>query len=260
MQQILKANELPPGARMMGRQGRALTGMELAEGLAGLVAREVDELAGQSCLGQAKGQWWYGLHLTFPRARVEWVTCKEGIWIKLLLGTGKEWEFRWQDRDADIRNMREIGPFASPDDFREALGLARIAQFKLPGGDVVTAELPGSFLKPMEPKREDLVRVAKEVEEGSEMHEIGAVRGEIEAVIERGEVSKSEVAAHMIEQVGRSIKVSTDGVYWADAVLNSVSISESELLAEPPLVEPSEPVVMKAKPVGAALKGGKKKK
>lgn len=209
----------------MGRQGRALTGIELAEGLAGLAAREVDELAGQSCLGQAKGQWWYGLHLTFPRARVEWVPCKGGIWVKLLLGTGKEWEFRWQDRDADVRNMREIGPFGSPDDFREALGLARIAQFKLPGGDVVTAELPEAVLRPMEPKREDLVKVAKEVEEGSAVHDIGVVRGEIEAAIERMEELPSD-----------------------------------ELLAEPPLVGPSEPVVVKAKPVGAALKGGKKKK
>jgi hypothetical protein len=143
----------------------------------------------------------------------------------LLLGTGKEWEFRWQDREADIRDMREIGPFGSPDDFREALGLARIAQFKLPGGDVVTAELPGSFLKPIEPKREELVRVAKEVEEGSAVHEIGVVRAEVEAAIERMEELPSE-----------------------------------ELLAEPPSVEPSEPVVVKAKPVGAALRGGKRKK
>lgn len=210
---------------MMGRQGRALTGMELADGLAGLAAREVDELAGQSCLGQAKGQWWYGLHLTFPRARLEWVPCKGGIWIKLLLGTGKEWEFRWQDREADIRDMREIGPFASPDDFREALGLARIAQFKLPGGDVVTAELPEAALRPIEPKREDLVRVAKEVEAGSAVHEIGVVRAEVEAAIERMEELPSD-----------------------------------ELLAEPPSVEPTEPVVVKAKPVGAALKGGKRKR
>jgi hypothetical protein len=222
---ILKASELPAGARMMGRQGRALTGMELADGLAGLAAREVDELAGQSCLGQAKGQWWYGLHLTFPRARLEWVPCKGGIWIKLLLGTGKEWEFRWQDREADIRDMREIGPFASPDDFREALGLARIAQFKLPGGDVVTAELPEAALRPIEPKREDLVRVAKEVEAGSAVHEIGVVRAEVEAAIERMEELPSD-----------------------------------ELLAEPPSVEPTEPVVVKAKPVGAALKGGKRKR
>mgnify|MGYP001591582061 CR=1 FL=1 len=226
MQQILKANELPPGAKMMGRQGRALTGMELANGLAGLAAREVDELAGQSCLGQAKGQWWYGLHLTFPRARVEWVPCKGGIWVKLLLGVGKEWEFRWQDREADIRNMREIGPFGSPDDFREALGLARIAQFKLPGGDVVTAELPESVLRPVEV---DLVAVKKEAEEA---------------------IARMEL--RMLEEPAKNVTVTG---LDSDAV-----IPEDELLAEPPSVEPSEPMVVKAKPVGAALKGGKKKR
>jgi len=225
MQKILKANELPPGARMMGRQGRALTGVELAEGLAGLATREVDELAGQSCLGQAKGQWWYGLHLTFPRARVEWVPCKEGIWIKLLLGTGKEWEFRWQDREADIRDMREIGPFASPDDFREALGLARIAQFKLPGGDVVTAELPESALKPIEMDHRKLSK-------------------EAEAVVEEVDRQMKE----LVEDVEREI------------IDLSANVPEAELLAEPPSVEPSEPVLMKAKPVGAALKGRRKRK
>lgn len=210
----------------MGRQGRALTGMELAEGLAGLVAREVDELAGQSCLGQAKGQWWYGLHLTFPRARVEWVPCKGGIWVKLLLGTGKEWEFRWQDREADIRDMREIGPFSSPDDFREALGLARIAQFKLPGGDVVTAELPGGALRPVETDHRKLRKEAQEV---------------IELV-------DSQLSA-LIDQVVEDVKNFPAGV------------SEEELLAEPPSVESSEPVaVPKGKPVGAALKGGRKKR
>lgn len=157
MSKVLKASEIPAGARLLGRQARALTGAELASGLVALVDRVAGQLAAVACEQAADRAGWAQGHLTYPRAKVEWCECPGGIWLRLVFGRGGAWDWQWESREADIREMRELGPFASPDDFREALGLARIAQFKLPSGEVVTAEMPGAALRPVEPKRDQLI-------------------------------------------------------------------------------------------------------
>lgn len=227
-QQILKANELPAGARMMSRTGRALTGSELATGAAALIGSICGPEVEAAALVTARGQNWAGIHLTYPKARVEWVSCEGGVWLRLCLATNMNWEYHWNDEEADIRNMKSIGPFASPDDFREALGLARTAQFKLPGGEVVTAELPDAVLRPVE-------------------FDSAQIKVEAAKVAELPEEGDKVISAEQIR----------DDVLLAEA---GVVIAESELLAEPPTVVPEEPVKMAVKPVGAALKAGRGKK
>jgi len=245
---ILKANELPPGARILGRQGRALNGLELASGLVSMIHSLVGEEAAVAAQSDLDKEWWPSLHLTFPRAKIEWVEVEKGIWLQCLLGNGKTWKFLLNDEEADIRNMKEMGPFGTPDDMRDALGLPRIAQFKLPSGEIVTAELPGEHLRPSEPRREEILAQIAEVPQliAKPSDDIEVVRKEAGEAVDRMQA-----------------KPTITGGFVSD-FSNRFDTPKEELLAEPPTVEttPATPkTVEPPKKSGlrkAAAKGGKK--
>jgi hypothetical protein len=250
---ILKANELPPGARIMGRQGRALNGVELASGLLSLIESKVGQWGAEAAQKSLNNEWWPSLHLTFPRAFVEWCDCQgdfesTGIWLRALLGNGIVWEFRWNDENADIRELQKLGPFGTPDDMRDALGLPRIAQFKLPSGEIVTAELPGEHLRPSEPRREEILAQIAEVPQliAKPSDDIEVVRKEAGEAVDRMQA-----------------KPTITGGFVSD-FSNRYDTPKEELLAEPPTVEttPAPPkAVEPPKKAGlrkAVAKGGKK--
>lgn len=250
---ILKANELPPGARILGRQGRALNGLELASGLASLVEQRLGDDGRLAVEEKLSLEWWPSLHLTFPRAIVEWCDSKNedgtiGIWLRCLLGTGKVWEFRYLDEGADIRELQKLGPFGTPDDMRDALGLPRIAQFKLPSGEIVTAELPGKHLRPSEPRREEILAQLAEVPQlvPKPSDDIEVVRKEAAEAVDRMQ-AKPTITGGFVSDFG-----------------NRFDTPKEELLAEPPTVEttPVPPKAVEApKKAGlrkAVAKGGKK--
>lgn len=158
MIEVLKANEIPAGARILNGQGRALTGAEVALGLASLVEQEVSKAAREILEERLNREWWPSLHLTFPNVKLEWCTCEGGIWLQALLDRNHTWEFRWNDEAADIRTMKQIGPFRSPDEMRDALGLPRIAQFRTPEGRTLTAELPRTHTTGKQMSREQALQ------------------------------------------------------------------------------------------------------
>ena len=210
MTDILKASEIPPGARILNGQGRALTGAEVALGLRQLVEREVGSEAADAIADAITKQYWPGIHLTFPNVKIEWCSCtgedgKPGLWLFVHLMRTQEWEWHWNDELADIRNLVKVGPFRSPDEMREALGLARIAQFRMPDGAIVTAELP-------------------------------------RAALYGKEKTKEEVLAGFAE-VPQLVKRPSEPVR-----LEVPEASEAELLAEPPQVSPTEPAAEPLRP------------
>lgn len=220
MTEILKASEIPAGARILNGQGRALTGTEIALGLQALVEREVGPTARVAIEDALEREWWPSNHLTFPRAKLEWCLCPGGIWLTALLAYNQKWEFRFNDEEADIRDLKQIGPFRSPDDLRDELGLPRIAQFRLPDGAIVTAELPQAALRAKAATKEEVLAQFPEVPQA----------------------------------VARPTVLETDSLpVWVDP-------PEAELLAEPPNVEtvapPAEPA--KQKPARKVVVRGKK--
>lgn len=235
MVEILKANEIPAGARILNGQGRALTGTEVALGLAALVEREVG-LAARKVLEHRLGlEWWPSEHLTFPNAKLEWCSCPGGIWLRALLGRNHVWEFRFEDEEADIRDLKQLGPFRSPDDMRDALELPRIAQFRTPEGKTFTAELPRAHV------------TGKQLTRERAFEELAAVQQAVPAV-------PMEDVDTVRKEIGEAIE--------------RMAVREEELLAEPPQVEPGEPAAKlaakppKIAPKRVALKqsgGGKKK-
>jgi len=250
---ILKANELPLGARILGRQGRALNGVELASGLIELVTRIIGSEAGRDIEAKLEKEWWPSLHLTFPHAKLEYCSCEymlegPGIWLKATLAHRHEWEFRWNDEYCDVRELITLGPFGTPDDMRDALGLPRIAQFKLPSGEIVTAELPGEHLRPSEPRREEILAQIAEVPQlvPKPSDDIEVVRKETGEAVDRMQA-----------------KPTITGGFVSD-FSNRYDTPKEELLAEPPTVEttPAPPKAVEApKKAGlrkAVAKGGKK--
>lgn len=230
MIEVLKANEIPAGARILNGQGRALTGAEVALGLASLVEQEVSKAAREILEERLSREWWPSMHLTFPRVRLEWCTCKDGIWLQALLDHNHTWEFRWNDEEADIREMKQIGPFRSPDEMRDALGLPRIAQFRTPEGRTFTAELPRAHTTGRQLTREQ----ALEELAASPMEDMELVRKEAGEAIER----------------------------MAERAVVPVEAPEAELLADPPKVETAaevvEPPKAAAKKVAVKRPGGKR--
>lgn len=251
---VLKANELPPGARILGRQGRALNGLELAAGLTSMIEQRLGEDGKLAVEEKLALEWWPSLHLTFPRAIVEWCDSKNddgtvGIWLRCLLGTGKVWEFRHLDEAADIRQLQKLGPFATPDDMRDALGLPRIAQFKLPSGEVVTAELPGQHLRTREPKREEILAQVAEVPQlvARPSDDMELVRKEAGEAVDR-----------LLAGTPKELAGTAQGGFVSDFShrFKPAETASEELLAEPPTVETAPPP---AKAIEAPKKAGLRK-
>ena len=156
-QKLLQATELPPGSTMLPRMGKALTGQEIMEAVVGcavemLMEEGVSEVKAEE-IGQrarevmAAGDWAKG-HLTYPKAEVEVeVREKDGKWGILglmLLAQGMNYGVEVPELLDGWRKvaMRRAGPTQVPDDMREALGLPLTAQFRLPTGERVMAQLP----------------------------------------------------------------------------------------------------------------------
>ena len=236
MIEILKANEIPAGARILNGQGRALTGAEVALGLASLVEQEVSKAVREILEERLSREWWPSMHLTFPRVRLEWCTCEGGIWLQALLDRNHTWEFRWNDEEADIREMKQIGPFRSPDEMRDALGLPRIAQFRTPEGRTFTAELPRAHTTGRQMTREQALEELAAVQQlaTSPMEDMEVVRKEVKEAVER----------------------------LAERAVVPVEAPEAELLADPPKVETAaevvEPPKAAAKKVSVKRPGGRK--
>lgn len=261
MIEVLKANEIPAGARILNGQGRALTGAEVALGLAALVEQEVSKAAREILEERLSREWWPSMHLTFPNVRLEWCTCEGGIWLQALLGRNHTWEFRWNDEEADIREMKQIGPFRSPDEMRDALGLPRIAQFRTPEGRTFTAELPRAHPTgrdsspktvkiplPRDPKEPMTIpRGILEKDEYS-VNQIAEVPQLVPRPMEDMEVVRKE-AGEAIERMAERAAVP------AEAPVD-------ELLADPPKVETAaevaEPPKAAAKKVAVKRPGGKR--
>lgn len=140
--------QLPPGSRQLPRQGRALSGAELAEGLVGLVERELGVEAAAEAEERLARCEWAAEHLTWPRAQVEWWTDGRGLWMRVELGRGLAWEFGWEDRDADVRQMRRVGPCERPDDLREALGLPIVVKFEDRAGNYLNVRVSEPAVEP----------------------------------------------------------------------------------------------------------------
>jgi len=226
--EVLKASEIPAGARILNGQGRALTGTEVALGLAALVEQEVSQAAREILEQRLLLEWWPSMHLTFPNVKLEWCSCPGGIWLRALLDRNHIWEFRFNDEEADIRDLKQLGPFRSPDEMRDALGLPRIAQFRTPEGKTFTAELPRAHTTGRQMTREQALQELAAVQQAvpvSPMQDMELVRREAEEAIERMERREEQSEAE-------------------------------ELLAEPPQVEPAPEAVEapKAAPKRVALK------
>lgn len=236
MIEVLKANEIPAGARILNGQGRALTGAEVALGLASLVEQEVSKVAREILEERLSLEWWPSVHLTFPNVKLEWCTCEGGIWLQALLDRNHTWEFRWNDEAADIRTMKQIGPFRSPDEMRDALGLPRIAQFRTPEGRTFTAELPRAHTTGKQMSREQALQELAAVQQlaSSPMEDMELVRKEAGEAIER-----------MAERASYDVKADLKQVAAV------VETAVEELLADPPKVETAAEV---AKPPKAAAK------
>lgn len=237
MIEVLKANEIPAGARILNGQGRALTGAEVALGLASLVEQEVSKAAREILEERLGREWWPSMHLTFPNVRLEWCTCEGGIWLQALLDRNHTWEFRWNDEAADIRTMKQIGPFKSPDEMRDALGLPRIAQFRTPEGRTFTAELPRAHTTGKQMSREQALQELAAVQQlaSSPLEDMELVRKEAGEAIER-----------MAERAAVPVEAPID-----------------ELLADPPQVEPAavvpEPPKAPARKVALGKGAGRKR-
>lgn len=237
MIEVLKANEIPAGTRILNGQGRALTGAEVALGLASLVEQEVSKAAREILEERLGREWWPSMHLTFPNVRLEWCTCEGGIWLQALLDRNHTWEFRWNDEAADIRTMKQIGPFKSPDEMRDALGLPRIAQFRTPEGRTFTAELPRAHTTGKQMSREQALQELAAVQQlaSSPLEDMELVRKEAGEAIER-----------MAERAAVPVEAPID-----------------ELLADPPQVEPAavvpEPPKAPARKVALGKGAGRKR-
>lgn len=155
---LLKASELPPGTRMLPRAGAALSGVELVEAALravealaeaeGTKEKVVEEVIERLRVELQNGSW-YGAHLTYPQARIEIAaTGSESTFraevniqltakLRVQAGAGKMSEKMWEA----YKKVKVFGPSNIPDDMREQMGLSLTAQFRLPGGDIVTAEL-----------------------------------------------------------------------------------------------------------------------
>lgn len=244
MIEVLKANEIPAGARILNGQGRALTGAEVALGLASLVEQEVSKAAREILEERLSLEWWPSVHLTFPNVKLEWCTCEGGIWLQALLDRNHTWEFRWNDEAADIRTMKQIGPFRSPDEMRDALGLPRIAQFRTPEGRTFTAELPRAHTTGKQMSREQALQ------------ELAAVQQLASSPLEDMELVRKE-AGEAIERMATKAKEIDEPKYvWVDP-------PEAELLADPPQVEPAavvpEPPKAPARKVALSKGAGRKR-
>lgn len=227
MIEVLKASEIPAGARILNGQGRALTGTEVALGLAALVEQEVSQAAREILEQRLLLEWWPSMHLTFPNVKLEWCACEGGIWLRALLDRNHIWEFRFNDEAADIRDLKQLGPFRSPDEMRDALGLPRIAQFRTPEGKTFTAELPRAHTTGRQMTREQALQELAAVQQAplaNPMEDMELVRKEVGEAVERMQQREEQ--------------------------------PETELLAEPPQVEPSPEVIEapKAAPKRVALK------
>ena len=240
----------------MQRQARPLSGMELRDALVAIVEEKVGSEPAKLAERDLDNQWWTSFHLTFPRTVIEWCDSRcpdkgQGLWLRCVLGNGKEWEYRWNDEAADIRDLKKIGPFQTPDDLREALGLPRTAQFKLPDGTVVTAELPLAHLREAPFKaKEDVLDKLPEVPQL-----IRRPDSELEEALRIGKVSEESKQAFGLDVVRKE----------AGEAVDRLLASEEDLLAEPPKVDPTPPPPQPvAKPVKAGLrpkaaaKGGRK--
>lgn len=187
------------------------------------------------------------MHLTFPRARLEWCTCKDGIWLQALLDRNHTWEFRWNDEEADIREMKQIGPFRSPDEMRDALGLPRIAQFRTPEGRTFTAELPRAHTTGKQMSREQALEELAAVQQlaASPMEDMELVRKEAKEAVERMAARASYNVKSDLEQVATVVETAVE-----------------ELLADPPKVETAtevaEPPKAAARKVSVKRPGGRK--
>lgn len=159
MNRLLKATELPPGSRMLPRSGAALTGTEIAEATLRVIER-IGELEGipegsvQDVVERVgedlRRGTWCSDHLTYPQARIEIAatgtsnTFRADVRIQLTQKlavsacAGKMPEVMWEA----YKKVESFGPSNIPDDLREKMGLPLTAQFRLPSGDTVTAELP----------------------------------------------------------------------------------------------------------------------
>lgn len=159
MTRLLKATQLPPGSRMLSRSGAALTGAEIAEATLRVIERigeledvpeelvqEVVERVGDDLRRGA----WCSDHLTYPQARIEIAatgtstTFRADARIQLTqrltvnASAGKMAGVMWEA----YKKVESFGPSNIPDDLREKMGLPLTGQFRLPNGDIVTAELP----------------------------------------------------------------------------------------------------------------------
>ena len=143
----VSAEALPPGSTMLPRQAKAITGLE--------VMRAVVEAArgmgvGESGLERLK-DWlekrgWTRANLTFPNLRVELeVGGADDVGVRIggLDYRGAVEEFVWTDGEGKVRRKIVAGPCARPDELRLALGLPRLAEFRLPDGRIEVAALPG---------------------------------------------------------------------------------------------------------------------
>lgn len=156
---LLKAGELPPGSTMLPRMGTALSGQEVALAVNQvaadlLVELEVEKETVLALLTELdRRMWadtWAKVHLTFPRVVVEVAAARQGDKAavsvvldlahnnKVTLDVG---DLIWQAEGSE--SVRKVaGPSRVPDDLREQLGLPLTAQFRLPTGERVLAELP----------------------------------------------------------------------------------------------------------------------
>lgn len=158
MTRLLKATELPPGSRMLPRSGAALTGTEIAEATLRVIERigeleDVPEALVQETVERVgddlRRGTWCSDHLTYPQARIEIAatgtskTFRADVRIQLTqklavnASAGKMAEVMWEA----YKKMETFGPSNIPDDLREKMGLPLTGQFRLPNGDIVTAEL-----------------------------------------------------------------------------------------------------------------------
>ena len=132
--------------------------------------------------------------------------------------------------------MKQIGPFRSPDEMRDALGLPRIAQFRTPEGRTFTAELPRAHTTGKQMSREQALEELAAVQQlaASPMGDMEVVRKEAGEAIER----------------------------MAERAVAPVEAPEAELLADPPKVETAaevvEPPKAAAKKVAVKRPGGRK--
>lgn len=143
----ISAETLPPGSTMLPRQAKAITGLEVMGAVVEAARRMgVGELGVERLKDWLEKRGWTRANLTFPNLRVELeVGGAEDLGVRIggLDYRGAVEEFVWTDGEGKVRRKIIAGPCARPDELRLALGLPRLAEFRLPDGRIEVAALPG---------------------------------------------------------------------------------------------------------------------